>query len=352
MEVADVEVRYGAFNALRTLSPDDAFLGQVRVLDDPKVDPDEEAANDSMAMALARATSRRTRKDDPFSLYLVDCDGPPMVHVARTRRCEVVVFGRGLKLLTPIVLGNGPYLLNASDGDQVVQISKIVPSTYGSNDAKVEANLDLGDVLRRAANMGATYPELVTILQAAQRQKNLPGPLVVDAVPGTSPEYLKAELLGVSKSKKDSDVKRTGGDDGSTKQAAARCSTGCSDANPEPTAPRPEAPGVWIFCPVGARSTSAARPTIGPPSSGPKKKNSGPRRARQIASSVRRARPLGFPGPPVRRVFRPAIPGLSSRKRVDLPVALPPPISPNSIRRSGRIDPLDSSAGTVSRGPS
>ena len=33
---AAIEVRYGAFNALRTLDPHDPFLGQVRVLDEPK----------------------------------------------------------------------------------------------------------------------------------------------------------------------------------------------------------------------------------------------------------------------------------------------------------------------------
>ncbi len=219
MEFPDVNVRYGAFNALRTLAPDDAFLGQVRVLDLPKVDPDEESGEDSMAIALTRAAARRNHKEDPFSLYIVDCEGPPMVHVARSRRCEVVLFGRGLKLLPPVCLGNGPYLLNASDGDQSVQISKIIPNKYGNGDAKVQANLELGDVLRRAANLGATYPELVTILQAAERQKNLPGPLVVDAVPGSSPEYIKAELLGVdlskskSKSKKDDAVERTSGKD-------------------------------------------------------------------------------------------------------------------------------------------
>lgn len=209
MDTADVEVRYGAFNALRTISPDDPFLGQVRVLDDPHaVEPDAET-DDSMAVAISRSAARR-HKDDPFSLYLVDCDGPPMVHVARTRRCEIVVFGRGQKFLPPIVLGKGPYLLNASENDQSVQISKIVPSKFGDGDAKVDSGLEMGDVLRRAANLGATYPELVAILQAAERQKNLPGPLVVDAVPGASPSYVKAAILGEDlTSKKDVGLKRT-----------------------------------------------------------------------------------------------------------------------------------------------
>ncbi len=124
MDVADVEVRYGAFDALRTLDENDPFLGRVRVLDDPSGSEDE-SQDDSMALAIA-ARGRRNRPEDPFALYLVDCEGPPMVHVANTRRCEVVLFGRSQKLLTPLVLGTGAILLNASDGDKTIQVSKIV----------------------------------------------------------------------------------------------------------------------------------------------------------------------------------------------------------------------------------
>ena len=41
MDVADVEVRYGAFDSLRNLDPGDPFLGRVRVLDDPDTGEEE-----------------------------------------------------------------------------------------------------------------------------------------------------------------------------------------------------------------------------------------------------------------------------------------------------------------------
>jgi flagellar basal body P-ring protein FlgI len=205
MDEPDVEVRYGAFNALRVAAADDPFLGLVRVLDDPE-EPEPEIGVDQMAVAIAAANRRRARVEDPFKLYLVDCEGPPMIHVARTRRCEVVVFGRGAKLLTPVVLGTGSYLLNASDGDETVEVSKIAPRAAGG-ESKVASSLELGDILRRTANLGATYPELVTILQSAERQRNLPGPLVIDAVPGTTPVIAKNEAKK-SVGKKDDAVKR------------------------------------------------------------------------------------------------------------------------------------------------
>ena len=138
-----------------------------------------------------------------------------MVHVANTRRCEVVIFGRSQKILTPVVLGNGAILLNASDGDDSIQISKILPARGGETDAdaKVSASLELGDVIRQTANLGAKYPDILTILVAADRQKNLPGPLVVDAVPGNSPVYLEAALFGKdTTAKKDDAVKQSKGE--------------------------------------------------------------------------------------------------------------------------------------------
>ena len=196
MDEPDIELRYGAFNALRTLDPQEPLLGRVRVLDDPKTDREEqEETTDSMAIALA-AASQRPRADDPFALYLVDSDGPQVVHISRTRRSEVVVFGRTQKLQTPIVLGSGAILLNAADKDDEIEISKIVPSKFGDSDVKLRTSLDLGEVIRRVANLGATYPEIVAILEAANRQKNLPGTLVVDAVPRSNADYLAAAILG------------------------------------------------------------------------------------------------------------------------------------------------------------
>ncbi len=211
MDEPDIEVRYGAFNALRTLSPDDPFLGQIRVLDDP-TEPNDEEAPSSMAIALTRASNRH-RRMDPFSLYLVDCEGPPLIHVARTQRCEIVLFGRGQRLLTPVVLGTGPLLLNAATDDDALQISKIVPTRNSESDSKVQSTLELGDVVRQTAKLGASYPEIVSILQAASRQRNLPGPLAIDALPGKSPVYIEAELLGKDTTiKKDDALKKTKGD--------------------------------------------------------------------------------------------------------------------------------------------
>jgi flagellar basal body P-ring protein FlgI len=197
MDANDIEVRYGAFNALRVLDPRDPRLGRIDVMDQPKVEkPDEEfEGSDAMALSIAR-TASTPRVPDHFSLYVVDSDGPPVVHVSRTRRSEIVLFGRDQALETPVVLGTGNILLNAAEKDDQIEISKIVMSRFGNNDVKLRTSLDLVEVIRRVANLGATYPEIVSILDAANRQKNLAGTLIVDAVPPTDPEYFEAAIFG------------------------------------------------------------------------------------------------------------------------------------------------------------
>jgi flagellar basal body P-ring protein FlgI len=212
MDEQSIEVRYGAFNALRTLDSSDPFLGLMRVMDAPKVQDDEDDSSDSMALALASSARRRRNvQEDPFALYVVDSEGPPLIHVSRTRRCEIVVFGRQQKLLTPIVLGAGAISLNAADNDDKLEISKIVPSAFADSDTKLTSSLELAEVLRRLANLGAGYPEVVSVLETAQRQRNLAGELVVDAVPIAGSGYLEAVMGKDITGKRDDAVKRTSG---------------------------------------------------------------------------------------------------------------------------------------------
>ena len=208
MAQSDVELRYGSFDALRSFDASDPFLGQVQVLESEPVDED--------ALALQTEGGARRRRpparEEPFHLYVVDCEGPPLVHISRNLRCEVVLFGKGMKLLTPVVLGaGGGILLNAAEGDDRVQISHITAASLDEPDTRVTCSLQIADVLRQAARLNATYPELVAILTGAFNQKNLPGPLVVDAIPMPSKVYTEAQLLGGSP-KKDDAVKKTKGE--------------------------------------------------------------------------------------------------------------------------------------------
>lgn len=213
MDEPEIELRYGAFNALRTLDPHDPFLGMVRVFEEPNAEADaDDEPSDSMALSITGAARRRAHRDDPFALYVVDSEGPPLVHVSRSHRSEIVVFGRQQKLLPPIVLDTGSIFLNAAENDEKIELSKIVPSKFGDADTKIATTLELVDVVRKTASLGATYPQIVNVLENAKRQRNLAGELVVDAVPVSNRVYLEAVLGKDTTAKRDDSLKRASGE--------------------------------------------------------------------------------------------------------------------------------------------
>ncbi len=192
--------------------PSDPFLGQVAVLEPERV-PDD--ADDVTALQVGGGRRRRRpNREEPFQLYVVDCDGPPLVHISRNLRSEVVIFGKGLRLLTPVVLGAGwcRFAQCRRGGDNRIQVTgRITAEGLDKPENRVTCSLQIVDILQQAARLGATYPELVQILTGAFNQKNLPGPLVVDAFPVPNKAYTEAQLLG-GVSKKDDAVKKTKGE--------------------------------------------------------------------------------------------------------------------------------------------
>jgi flagellar basal body P-ring protein FlgI len=195
MGSADPVIRYGAFAALRTADPENPYLGRVAIMKEKA----EDAPVDNMAAAIVDIQSRRrrgSRLDEPFELYAIDCDGPPMVHYTRSNRAEIVIFGGNQKLEPPIVLGGGgSIIINASESDQRAEISRITRNNLDSG-SKVLSSLALRDIVRETANLGATYPEIIQLLESANRQHNLQGTLMADARPDSSMDYTKAQIAG------------------------------------------------------------------------------------------------------------------------------------------------------------
>ena len=110
------------------------------------------------------------------------------------------------------MLDTGSIFLNAAENDDKIELSKIVPSQFGDADVKLTTSLELADVVRKTASLGATYPQIVAILENAKRQRNLAGDLVVDAVPVSNRVYLEAVLGKDTTAKRDDSLKRTSGE--------------------------------------------------------------------------------------------------------------------------------------------
>jgi flagellar basal body P-ring protein FlgI len=150
MSVKSAETRYGAFRALWAMDKNDAFV---------------------QGEMLA----------DQFSLHLLNVEGPPMVHVTRSFRPEIVIFGHQQELQTPFILDVGEIHLKAPAGGPV-EISRF---GVGLPDQKRTTSPRLAEVIRAMVELDASYPDVVAVLQQAA-QKKLLAPdsrLAFDALP-------------------------------------------------------------------------------------------------------------------------------------------------------------------------
>ena len=230
---------------------------------------------------------RRNRPEDPFALYIVDCEGPPLVHVSRTRRTEIVIFGRQQKLLTPIVLDGGEILVNAGDNDEKVELSKIVAVA--------------GRRLRRQghelAGAGRRGPpgrqpgrhvsrRSSALLEKANKQRNLPGQLVVDAVPAASPAYLEAIMGRDLHAKRDDAVGRASGEPTRPRWRFLGLFNRDHDTNPTPASPSASTPTMARRPSTGAETSDAELPAL--PGARPRPSPRADRRPRATAPAVKK----------------------------------------------------------------
>jgi flagellar basal body P-ring protein FlgI len=159
LDAASAETRYGAFRALWAMNPHDSVV---------------------------RGESLKGQ----FSYHVVSTGGPEMIHVTRSMRPEIVLFGADQRLVTPLILEAGrSILINGSDPDRV-SISKFV---VGQSDQKRIVSNKVDEVIRAVVELGGTYPDVVQALQQAKASKSLVGRFEVDALPDGDREYHRKE---------------------------------------------------------------------------------------------------------------------------------------------------------------
>jgi len=159
LEAPSAETRYGAFRAL-------------------------------WAMNAADPIVRGENMQDRFSYHVLNTDGPPMIHVTRSFRPEIVLFGSEQRFTTPMVLEAGhSIIVKAGNGDRVV-VSRFA---VGAPDERRVVSSKVDDVIRAIVELGGNYPDVVVALQQAKDAHNLPGRFEVDALPDAGRPYRHKE---------------------------------------------------------------------------------------------------------------------------------------------------------------
>lgn len=152
LDASSAETRYGAFRALWAMNPHDSLV---------KGDP----------------------MSGRFNFISLIVGGPPMVHITRSFRPEVVIFGpiEDLKLPLSIEAGKSIVINGRQAGE--VTVSRFA---VGEADQKRVVPNKLDDVIRAIVELDGTYPDVVQFLQQAKTSGAMTCRLEVDALPNPS----------------------------------------------------------------------------------------------------------------------------------------------------------------------
>jgi flagellar basal body P-ring protein FlgI len=158
LEVPSSETRYGAFRSLWALNPKDPLV-------------------------------KGEMLSDQFSYHVLKTSGPPMIHVTRSFRPEIVLFGENQQFETPLILEAGKsIMINAQEDGETLTIARFEP---GKPDQRRTVSNSVDEVIRTIVELGATYPDVVQLLQQAKTSHALASRFEVDAIPDSSAQYAR-----------------------------------------------------------------------------------------------------------------------------------------------------------------
>ncbi|HWB01256.1 MAG TPA: flagellar basal body P-ring protein FlgI [Pirellulales bacterium] len=172
LDAGSAETRYGAFRSLWAMNSRDPLV-------------------------------RGEQLNDEFGYHVLNTKSAPMVHVTRSYRPEIVLFGADQRFRTPLMIEAGKNIVitsaqNEHGDNQHVTVSRFV---LDEPDQKRVVSSKVDDVIRAIVDLGGTYPDVVQALQHAKSTGALVSRFQVDAVPRGGRTYRrKNELTDPSES--------------------------------------------------------------------------------------------------------------------------------------------------------
>lgn len=122
---------------------------------------------------------RGERLGDACSLHVLDVAGPPLVHVTRSERPEIVFFGTSHPVDDGLRAEAGPSIVVVVEGTK----ARVSRFAAGEADRATEVAAAADEIVRAVIDVGGTYPDAVQFLQQASSARALQSRLAFDAVP-------------------------------------------------------------------------------------------------------------------------------------------------------------------------
>jgi hypothetical protein len=123
---------------------------------------------------------------ETMTLHRVPSDTEPLVHIRRTERPEIVLFGHDIPLKTPAAVFAGKRILIKSESEDRLKVSYF---TLGQDDHFQSCANELGDLIRTVVRMGGTYADVVAAINDAKQKGSLTARVNFDALPQPGREY-------------------------------------------------------------------------------------------------------------------------------------------------------------------
>ncbi|ADB15984.1 flagellar P-ring protein [Pirellula staleyi DSM 6068] len=154
---SSAETRYGAFRAIRKRSPSDL-------------------------------TTKGEVLEKKFFYHAIHTLGQPMVHITRTTKPEVVLFGHDQKLKSPEALFAGKQIMvKGIEADQM----KVICYAPGQEDRVEIVSSELDKVIRAIVKLGGSYGDVIQFLQEAKKGGYLDSRLAVEAIADPGRTYVR-----------------------------------------------------------------------------------------------------------------------------------------------------------------
>jgi hypothetical protein len=153
MSVESAETRYGAFRAFQTRSPSDPLAKGEWLADD-------------------------------FYFHEIPSSGPPMVHLTRSKRPEVALFGKDHQFTDDFIFVQNGLTVRADGKGSLLMIRYLT----GQQEERRVCSTNLADAIRQLASLNCSYTEMVELLQEARRANQLTSRVAINAVPRINQE--------------------------------------------------------------------------------------------------------------------------------------------------------------------
>lgn len=150
LHASSAETRYGAFRALCYRNAFDRTI---------------------------RGEVLRNEAGPQFSFHGITSTAPPLVHLTKSSRPELVLFGNNIQFKRPFTLSAGPTIfVNGQEQDVVI-------TKFGRLDTKRTVPNRIENIVRAVVELGGTYPDVMQMLCEADRDKVLSCRLEMDCLP-------------------------------------------------------------------------------------------------------------------------------------------------------------------------